>query len=96
MNSKPQPLYVPPVRNVCPVCGSVSYSASGVHPQCAMEQWDAERMKRIKLRCKSPKKAKASTSTSPWQSICPKCKAIVHIRKKVCSCGHSLARTNHP
>jgi hypothetical protein len=96
MTRKPQPLYVLPQRKCCPVCGAVSYSPSGIHPQCAMQQADAERMKRIKVQVKPPAKAPAETSISPWQKICPKCKAVVHIRRKTCACGCHLGGTNRP
>ena len=50
MNKKPEPLYFRPHpgRKRCPVCGSVSYSTSGIHPQCAVRQADVERMNEIK------------------------------------------------
>jgi hypothetical protein len=35
---KPAPLVEVHKRAVCPVCGEPSYSASGVHPQCACRQ----------------------------------------------------------
>ena len=38
---KPELIYFPAVRNFCPVCGKVSYSLSGEHPQCAMVRFDA-------------------------------------------------------
>ena len=33
---KPELVYFPAVRRFCPVCGKVSYSLSGEHPQCAV------------------------------------------------------------
>ena len=49
MNSpKTEPLRVEPVRGqVCPVCGKRSYSRHGIHPQCAVQQADAPRQKKI-------------------------------------------------
>jgi hypothetical protein len=42
--TKPEPLYtMPSLGTVCPVCGKKSYSAAGIHPQCAMKQADAPR-----------------------------------------------------
>jgi hypothetical protein len=38
---KPTVIYFPAVRNFCPVCGKVSYSRSGEHPQCAVARSDA-------------------------------------------------------
>ena len=35
-NKKPQPLFAPAARAICPICQKVSYSHAGVHPQCAM------------------------------------------------------------
>ena len=28
--------------------------------------------------------------TNPWHTTCPKCHAVVHIRRKVCECGQAL------
>ncbi|MCH8830416.1 MAG: hypothetical protein IID45_12645 [Planctomycetes bacterium] len=81
----------------CPVCGEISYSLAGVHPQCAVRQADAKRLKRIKRDKPEGKKAKPATGVKPWQRICPKCKALQHVRKKVCVCGHTFAvRANPP
>ena len=38
---KPETIYFPAVRKLCPVCGKVSYSLSGEHPQCALLRGDA-------------------------------------------------------
>jgi hypothetical protein len=38
---KPELIYFPAVRRFCPVCGKVSYSLSGEHPQCALARSDA-------------------------------------------------------
>lgn len=93
MSRKPQPLYAPPFRSHCPVCGEVSYSAAGIHPQCAMQQADVKRMKRIKSPSKSLKKKMIrDADAKPWQKICPKCRALVHIRKLVCECGHAFGK----
>ncbi len=46
-NSKPLPLYTNPAGKVCPICGKTSYSASGIHPQCAIQQADAPRQKKL-------------------------------------------------
>ncbi|MDZ4658857.1 MAG: hypothetical protein SH868_14875 [Bythopirellula sp.] len=43
-SSKPAPLFESPTHGtVCPVCGKKSYSAAGIHPQCAVQQADAPR-----------------------------------------------------
>jgi hypothetical protein len=46
--SKPDPLFGQAPRKICPVCGEISYSTAGMHPQCAMQQADAHRVKRLK------------------------------------------------
>jgi len=46
-NKKPTPLIQQRGRKVCPVCGQPSYSRDGIHPQCAIEQADAPRKKRL-------------------------------------------------
>jgi hypothetical protein len=48
-DTKPDPLIYRNARKLCPVCGSASYSPSGVHPQCAMQQNDAPRVARLKI-----------------------------------------------
>jgi hypothetical protein len=37
--------FVAPKGKQCPVCGKTSYSAVGIHPQCAVQQADAPRRK---------------------------------------------------
>ena len=90
---KPQPLLSNKAHESCPVCGEISYSVSGVHPQCSVEQADAKRMKRG---AKDQKKPKPVSTAKPWQRICPKCKAVQHVRKKTCSCGHTFAVRAEP
>ena len=94
LNRKPQPLYAPQVRKRCPVCGEVSYSAAGIHPQCAMHQADAEHLKRIKPHVHASKRAAKPIEQQRWQKVCPKCRALAHVRKKVCDCGHAFAGMN--
>jgi hypothetical protein len=38
---KPEMIYFPQHRNLCPVCGKASYSRSGEHPQCSVARADA-------------------------------------------------------
>lgn len=95
-NKKPNPLYVSvSPRRHCPVCGIVSYSTAGIHPQCAQHQADQKRLQRQKTAAKSAKKSKKAVDNSlavkAWHKRCPKCKAQVHIRKGTCDCGHSFA-----
>lgn len=92
---KPDPLPAKP-RRLCPVCGMVSYSAGGTHPQCAEEQSDAARVARLKKVQKTarPKARGANPNAlSPWQKRCPKCHNEVHIRKLACGCGYQFSRT---
>jgi hypothetical protein len=47
-NRKPEPLLVQPKpAKTCPVCGQKSYSPTGIHPQCAMQQADAPRQRQL-------------------------------------------------
>jgi hypothetical protein len=87
MTKKPEPLYRSAPQRHCPVCGHVSYSAAGIHPQCAVRQADAVRLERTKAGPKLPKPS-ATSDVRPWQKLCPKCRGIVHVRKKTCECGH--------
>jgi hypothetical protein len=82
------------VQNRCPVCGEISYSQAGVHPQCSMRQADQKRslsLKRAKELAKSGKAAAPPKAESRWQKACPKCKVVQHVRKSVCVCGHVFA-----
>jgi hypothetical protein len=47
---KPEPIYFPVARNLCPVCGRASYSLSGEHPQCAQARADAAFKAKLKKR----------------------------------------------
>jgi hypothetical protein len=89
---KPEPLPLgdnKPLR-LCVVCGQVSYSLGGVHPQCAQEQADTRRVARIKAKKKAELKDKPGglPVTRPWYKSCPKCQLQMHIRKKSCECGY--------
>jgi hypothetical protein len=57
---KPPPLFEQPARNVCPICGVVSYSRNGVHPQCAVKHADEPRSMRLRLQKKLQSKPKSS------------------------------------
>jgi hypothetical protein len=47
-NRKPEPLFFQaPAVKPCPVCGKRSYSLTGIHPQCAVQQADAPRQRRL-------------------------------------------------
>ena len=97
-NKKPRPLNSRPPPNLCPICGEASYSRAGVHPQCSARQADEKRkdhIKREKLAAEATP-ISAGERISAWQKICPKCKAVQHIRKKICSCGASLESLARP
>jgi hypothetical protein len=86
-NSKPLPLFPGPQRVVCPVCRTISYSSSGIHPQCAASEADRVRMDLVKLR-----KAEQAPAPVPplkrYEKRCVKCQTVHHFRKQRCSCGY--------
>lgn len=90
LNNRPPPLYAAPPRATCPVCGHVSYSSTGVHPQCSMHKADQERMQRVKRKTKDRRTAADVAEISPWQKVCARCRVIVHVRKKECACGYKF------
>jgi hypothetical protein len=88
---KPTPLFPARAHSCCPVCGKISYSLAGVHPQCSVRRADEEhknRSKREKLLAEVGKTAKPAAGISPWQKSCPQCSAVQHVRKTVCNCGY--------
>jgi hypothetical protein len=94
MSRKPIPLHQgrPPKR--CPICGQASYSSQGIHPQCSARQSDSQRVSQCKAAAAAEATSQAAvalkTDMNPWQTVCPKCRVVVHIRRKVCECGHHL------
>lgn len=86
---KPQPLFGSSARAACPVCGHVSYSSAGVHPQCAMQAADQIQIDRLKSRKVVKLKASAE-QLKRYEKRCPRCRRIFHIRKQTCDCGHSF------
>ena len=89
---KPDPL---PTREakalrICDVCGEVSYSAAGMHPQCAQQQADERRIAGIKAEKKAAAQNPATgpAVSKPWTKLCPKCQLAMHIRKRQCDCGY--------
>ena len=84
--SVPPPYDDGTVRRVCPVCGSRAYSRGGIHPQCAQQRADAARMVEVK----KARRPKAQPAHSLWRKQCPRCKAVLHVRKRACSCGYSF------
>jgi hypothetical protein len=96
---KPQPIISARVYNRCPVCGEVSYSLAGIHPQCSVQQADEQRkvhIKREKLLEKEKNTGTSASGISPWQKRCPKCNAVQHVRKAVCDCGHTFTVRARP
>ena len=83
---KPTPLISQVNGKVCPVCGERTYSRGGIHPQCAVYQADAVRTEGLKTeRKRETNAAKPST----WRNKkCPKRGNELHVRRKVCDCGH--------
>lgn len=90
LNNRPPPLFPVPIRALCPVCGQTSYSSTGVHPQCSMQKADRERMQALGKVGADARKVTEAAELSPWQRGCPRCKAVVHVRKKVCTCGYKF------
>jgi hypothetical protein len=90
-HKKPTPILGEPNSKICPICGKRSYSAGGIHPQCAVQQADAPRERQIKAeKKKTAGKKKPATKKLPqsWsQKKCPSCGKDVHVRKKTCECG---------
>lgn len=86
-NLKPAPIFSQPVRTPCPICGVVSYSRDGIHPQCAVQQADEPRSAQLRLKKKELAQAE-HVKPRTWEKKCPKCKIHVHIRKSRCACGY--------
>ena len=82
---KPIPIIVERSR-VCPVCGKRSYSAAGVHPQCAMKRADA--LRKQQQRPDMPPEPPRPARKRSWDKKCPQCQSLVHVRQKVCGCGY--------
>lgn len=93
LHQRPQPLYGSTIRPLCPVCGHASYSASGIHPQCAMRAADEVQSTRIK-RQNAIKAKTAGKTPGKFEKQCPKCRKTHHIRKHACECGHSFLFKN--
>lgn len=94
-NKKPQPLFAPEERALCPICRKASYSHAGVHPQCAMSAADEVLTRHIK-ELQSRQVHAMPRELRVYEKRCPRCKKIQHIRKLVCDCGCTLhiARAN--
>ena len=88
-HTKPEPLIPVLQRPLCPVCGVVSYSRAGVHPQCAMVASDTVQTSRINAR-KAAQPKPAAPALRRFERICPGCKAVQHVRRRTCECGRVL------
>jgi hypothetical protein len=87
--SKPDPLIAArATRAACPVCGKVSYSATGIHPQCAMNRAATA----IHLAAKANLAAQEQKSHPKpiWSKRCPRCRRDLSARRAVCDCGYSF------
>jgi hypothetical protein len=96
---KPTPLIPARAHSRCPVCGQISYSRAGIHPQCSVRQADEEhknRIKREKALAEVEKTAIPASGIAPWQKCCPKCNTVQHVRKTVCGCGHTFTVRARP
>jgi len=90
-HKKPEPLSpLPPGRKNCPVCGEISYSKEGIHPQCAQTQADEKRIEKQKKEESKEPAPKPAEKTAGFMKQCPKCKAQMHVRRKSCDCGHTF------
>jgi hypothetical protein len=56
---KPELIYFPAVRHLCPICGKASYSRSGEHPQCSQLRSDAA------FKARQKKRAAAKQALAP-------------------------------
>ena len=88
-HKKPTPIIGKHNTKICPVCGKPSYSAGGIHPQCAEKQANArEQQLKAKKKTEAKKKPVAKKLPQTWnQKKCPECGVEVHVRKKKCDCG---------
>ena len=88
---KPEPLFAAqPAHKYCPVCGEVSYSKQGIHPQCAQAQADELQSEQLKAKRKSSISTSSTLFVNPWYKRCPRCGTHLHARKKHCDCGHTF------
>ncbi len=96
-NKKPKPIFPASKPNLGPVCGEASHSTASIHPQYAVKQADPKRRaildKAASETMASKKKLDGQQQSSRWQKVCPKCSPSLHVRKKICGCGHAFAKT---
>jgi hypothetical protein len=87
---KPVPMHAVPTRVRCPVCGEVSYSATGMHPQCAAIR--ADKVLRALHKANSAA-VELPAARKAWSKFCPKCKRQMPSRRFRCDCGHNFGPT---
>jgi hypothetical protein len=89
------PALIAPVRErpKCPVCGKVSYSSAGIHPQCAVNRADAK----LRLILKAKREAEAAAAPpGGFSKRCSGCGRAVAAPRLVCACGRALASGTLP
>jgi hypothetical protein len=75
---------------VCPVCGKISYSVGGIHPQCAVSRADE------RLRVPGPAKKSTAGKPSGFSKRCRGCGRSVAARRMVCDCGRAFPSSTMP
>ena len=94
---KPVPTVAHQNGKICPVCGRPSYSRDGIHPQCAVQQADEPREQKLRqakaLEAERKSQARKHRPIVWNKKKCPKCGAMVHVRKTVCDCGYVMGGT---
>lgn len=93
-HQKPVPENPKAKQKLCPVCGEPSYSAAGIHPQCATVQADEPRKERLKAekKAEAEKKSHQFSQKPSWSKKCPSCGADIHVKKRFCICGADLTQ----
>ena len=92
---KTAPLHAAVARQTCPVCRHPSYSAAGVHPQCAQLRAESRRLRRASALVAGEGGASAKTkrkASSSWYRPCFRCGRVLHVRRLSCDCGQSFGR----
>jgi hypothetical protein len=87
-DKKPVPATLHREIRLCPVCGQVSYSKNGIHPQCAVAQADAPRRKLlVEQKRQLANEKKALTVRKSSLKKCPACGLLLPVHASLCSCG---------
>ena len=97
-NKKPEPLFIPVARVVCPVCGHTTYSHEGIHPQCAMLAADKVHITRINAQKLIQPEVSTDSTLRRHEKRCPTCQGVQPIRRYKCDCGHvfQIAKGSSP